>query len=79
MSPDHHLDVSGTLCPVPLLMTARCVADLEPGARLWVVGTDPEMMVDLPRWCAETGHRLLEIDQEDGRVRCLLEKTRAGS
>jgi TusA-related sulfurtransferase len=73
LSPDHHLDVSGTRCPVPLLMTARCVEALAPGERLRIVGTDREMLVDLPRWCAETGHRLLEIHEDNGRVRCLVE------
>lgn len=70
----HRLDVTGTLCPVPLLLTARCLRGLDTGARLEVVGDDPEMLRDIPDWCRESGHRLLHIEQRAGLVRCLLEK-----
>ena len=61
-------------CPVPLLMTARCVADLAPGESLRVVGDDPDMEVDLRRWCDETGHHLLELERRGREVRCLLRR-----
>lgn len=67
-----HLDVTGTLCPVPVLRTARRVGRLSPGALLEVVGDDPLMRLDLVAWCTQEGHEVLAMDEERGRVRCLL-------
>jgi tRNA 2-thiouridine synthesizing protein A len=71
---DHRLDVTGLLCPVPVLMTARAMATLDLGERLEVVGDDPEMLRDIPAWCEESGNRLLEIRQTGKRIRARLEK-----
>ncbi len=70
----HRLDVTGLLCPVPVLMTAHAVAQLRHGEVLEVVGTDREMLRDLPEWCAQSGNRLLEIGELEGRVRCRIER-----
>jgi TusA-related sulfurtransferase len=68
-----HLDVTGTLCPVPVLRTARRVRRLPAGALLEVVGDDPLMRLDLAAWCAKEGHEVLAMaDEGGGRVRCLL-------
>ena len=67
------LDVTGLLCPVPLLMTARVAAALPTGERLEVIGDDPDLAPDLRRWCEEAGHRLLEIQCEDRRTRVTIE------
>jgi TusA-related sulfurtransferase len=68
------LDVRGYLCPVPVLMTARVVADLDAGERLEVVGDDPEIAIDLPAWCEATGNRLLSMERDGALIRCCLEK-----
>lgn len=70
----HTLDVTGTLCPVPLLLTARAMASLAPGEQLEVVGDDLEILTDMPAWCEKTGHRLIALHHEGSSVRCLLEK-----
>jgi len=70
----HHLDVTGLRCPVPVLMTARAMATLAHGERLEVVGDDPEMLVDLPAWCEQTGNRLLAIERLGDRIHARLEK-----
>ncbi|MEO8503585.1 MAG: sulfurtransferase TusA family protein [Acidobacteriota bacterium] len=71
---DHRLDVAGLLCPVPVLMTARALSALELGEVLEVVGTDPEMLIDIPAWCEQSGNRLLEIAERQGRIRCRIER-----
>ena len=70
----HRLDVTGLLCPVPVLMTAHAAAQLALGEVLEVTGDDREMLVDLPAWCERTGNRLLEITEVDGRVVCRIER-----
>jgi len=66
------LDVTGTLCPVPVLRTARRVRRLRPGALLEVVGDDPLMRLDLAAWCAKEGHEVVAMEEAGGRIRCVL-------
>jgi tRNA 2-thiouridine synthesizing protein A len=66
--------VLGLRCPVPVLMAARAIAELEPGAVLEVLGDDPEMERDFPLWCEEGGHRLLLLERRAAAIRCLIEK-----
>lgn len=70
----HRLDVTGTLCPLPILLAAREMRKLQPGDLLEVVGDDPGIREDLPIWCERAGHRLLEMEEEGGRIRSLVEK-----
>lgn len=67
------LDARGTYCPVPLLLTARVVAELAPGDVLEVIGDDPEIRRDIPAWCAQTGHQLLEMREEGRLIVCRVE------
>ena len=66
------LDVTGTLCPVPVLRTARRVRRLQRGALLEVLGDDPLMRLDLAAWCAKEGHEVVTMEEVGGRVRCVL-------
>jgi tRNA 2-thiouridine synthesizing protein A len=68
------LDTTGRRCPVPVLMTARVLTGLAAGARLRVVGDDPEMAVDIPAWCERSGNRCLAVTQEGGLVVCEVER-----
>jgi tRNA 2-thiouridine synthesizing protein A len=73
--PTRHLDVTGALCPLPILLAAREMRKLRTGDLLEVVGDDPGIREDMPVWCERAGHRLLEMtDEEPGRVRSLVEK-----
>ncbi len=69
-----HLDVTGTLCPLPILLAAREMRKLVPGDLLEIVGDDPGIKEDMPIWCERAGHRLLEMEEEGGRVRVVVEK-----
>lgn len=59
------VDCSGLNCPLPAVKTALELEKLAAGEVLEVVTTDPVSQVDLPKWCQETGHKLLEIKKED--------------
>lgn len=69
-----HLDVTGKLCPLPILLAAREMRKLQPGDLLEVVGDDPGIKEDMPLWCERAGHRLLEMVEEEGRLRSLVER-----
>lgn len=70
----HRLDVLGLFCPLPILLAAREMKRLQPGDLLEVVGDDPGILEDMPVWCERAGHRLVEMMEEEGRIRSLVEK-----
>lgn len=64
---DHELDARGLLCPLPVLKTRKRLSALEAGARIHVMTDDPAAVVDMPHYCSESGHALVER-REDGAV-----------
>lgn len=73
--PIHRLDVTGALCPLPILLAAKEMRRLQPGDHLEILGDDPGIHEDMPVWCERAGHRLLEMkDEAGGRIRSLVEK-----
>lgn len=74
LTPSDHLDTVGTVCPLPLLMVAKAMLRLEAGQILEVLGDDPAILEDMPVFCMRAGHRLVEMVEEEGVVRCWIEK-----
>ncbi len=63
-APDRTLDTSGTLCPFPIVETARAVRGMADGAVLLVIATDPGIASDMPMWCKATRHEHLATFRE---------------
>lgn len=57
---DHVYDLRGLACPLPVLKTRKRLAAMRPGGLLWIETTDPLAVVDIPAFCQEAGHRLIE-------------------
>jgi tRNA 2-thiouridine synthesizing protein A len=53
------LDCEGLLCPLPVLRARKRLLALPTGAVLCVRATDAMAAVDLPHFCAESGHEYL--------------------
>ena len=70
----HKLNALGLVCPLPVLFAARDIKHLEPGQVLEIVGDDPALRIDIPAWCHKAGHRLLELEEEEGVIVCYVEK-----
>ncbi|QUJ77715.1 sulfurtransferase TusA family protein [Sulfitobacter albidus] len=71
----HDLDATGLLCPLPVLKARKRLQALEVGARLRMRADDPAAVIDVPHFCAESGHALIESTQEpDGVQIYLIEK-----
>jgi tRNA 2-thiouridine synthesizing protein A len=68
------LDVTGTFCPLPILLAAREMRKLAAGDLLEIVGDDLALRIDLPVWCERAGHDLLEVEEGAGMVRGLVRK-----
>ena len=72
---ERFLDTRGTFCPLPVLLTARHLKEMPAGTRVTVVGDDPAIHGDVPAWCEDTGHRLVEIEELSGEdIRFVVEK-----
>jgi TusA-related sulfurtransferase len=44
-------------------MAKRSMTDLEPGATLVVMATDPEAPIDLAAWASDEGHSFVAVDR----------------
>jgi tRNA 2-thiouridine synthesizing protein A len=53
------IDLSGLLCPLPVLKARKHLAAMQPGHVLKVLATDPVAAIDMPHFCNEQGHELL--------------------
>ncbi|NVJ97676.1 MAG: sulfurtransferase TusA family protein [Alphaproteobacteria bacterium] len=58
------LDVTGMLCPMPVLRARRKLDDLKAGDMLLVVASDPNVVQDMPAFCTMAGHTLVMARQE---------------
>ena len=68
---DDEVDAAGLLCPLPVLRARKRLLALSPGAVLRLIATDPASIVDVPHFCAQTGHELL-AQSEDGAAQVFL-------
>ncbi len=67
-------DLKGLNCPLPVLKARKRLATMEPGARLWIETSDPLAAIDIPAFCNDHGHRLLEAETMSGGHRFLIER-----
>lgn len=61
-----HIDARGLLCPLPVLRLRKVLAGLAPGAVVEMQATDRMSWVDVPHFCTEAGHRLLNAEEAGG-------------
>ena len=67
--PETVLDLSGLLCPLPVLKARKALLSMAAGAELVILATDPMAAVDMPHFCNEQGHTLLEQSKTDEVLR----------
>ncbi|PCI33529.1 MAG: hypothetical protein COB54_04315 [Alphaproteobacteria bacterium] len=68
------LNVTGHKCPVPVLRVRRCLERMMKGAILKVLATDPMTQIDIPHFCQQSGHDLMEMSQKDDVFVFLIKK-----
>lgn len=67
-------DLRGLKCPLPVLKTRRRLADVPSGTLVLVDTTDPLAVIDMPHFCNEDGHELVETEKTEGGHRFLIRK-----
>lgn len=67
MMADETLDTSGLLCPLPVLKAGKKLRVMAPGQILQLRASDPAAIVDIPHFCAQSGHEFISVaDTPDG-------------
>jgi len=67
-------DLRGLKCPLPVLKARKRLADMRPGSRIWLETTDPLAVIDIPAFCQQDNHQLVETLAVHGGHRFLIEK-----
>jgi tRNA 2-thiouridine synthesizing protein A len=62
--PKKQLDLTGLLCPLPVLRARKVLLAMAPGEVLEVVASDPMSAIDMPHFCAEQGHVLIMQEKQ---------------
>jgi len=57
------IDAIGMLCPLPVLKLRKRLMTHKPGAVVRLLADDPAAVIDVPHFCNEQGHVL--VDQSD--------------
>ena len=64
MTAHAHLDAKGLLCPLPVLKARKRLQALTVGQTLRIEADDPAAIVDIPHFCTEAGHDLVEMSNQ---------------
>ena len=60
------LDATGLLCPLPVLKLQKKIKSIKEKERIKLITDDPAAVVDVPHFCKEQGHHLIEILDQNG-------------
>ena len=71
---DQVLYVKGLNCPLPILRAKKTLKDMDMGATLEVIATDPGAVKDFEAFCRTTGNELLESEAGDGTYRFVIKR-----
>ena len=58
------LDARGLLCPLPVLKLRKLIKSIEHKDKIKLITDDPAAIVDVPHFCNEQGHQILESFKE---------------
>jgi peroxiredoxin family protein/TusA-related sulfurtransferase len=68
------IDACGLMCPGPVMKLKQSYANLSVGKRLVIQATDPAFSRDVVAWCNLTGAKLVNVDNNHGRIEATIEK-----
>lgn len=71
---DKELDARNLNCPLPILRCKKALSEVGGGQVLKVLATDPGSVKDFQAFCKQTGHELLQQDEEDGLFTFFIKK-----
>jgi tRNA 2-thiouridine synthesizing protein A len=63
---DKTVDYKGLFCPMPIVKVSRAIKEIEVGQVLEMLADDPGSKADMVAWTNQTGHELIEMEEEGG-------------
>ncbi len=72
--PTETLDALGLRCPLPVLKARKRLKGMAPGSVLRIEADDPAAIIDVPHFCTEQGHTLLDQAREGDTLIFLVRK-----
>jgi tRNA 2-thiouridine synthesizing protein A len=70
------IDALGRRCPVPVIMLAEQIGDVEPGQLVEVLADDAVSQTDLPAWCGLKSHELVRVEERPAGWSFLIRRSR---
>lgn len=74
---DEVLDVSGKLCPIPVIETKRCMESLTTGKILKIIideRCDPVAPDNVMQWARDYGHKVLQVIKSGEETHIYIQK-----
>lgn len=71
---DKEIDATGLNCPLPILRCKKGLSELSSAQVLKVLATDPGSVKDFNAFCLQTGHELLQMDEENSTFTFYIKK-----
>ncbi len=71
---DQTLDTLGLFCPIPVILTAKKMKEMQMGQRLEVLSDDVGIKKDMPVWCKHSGNELIALIEEGTVFKCYVQK-----
>ncbi|WP_423792138.1 sulfurtransferase TusA family protein [Methanocaldococcus indicus] len=68
------LDVSGDICPIPVLKTKKALEELNPGEELEVVGDYKPALENIKRFVESQGHEVVKAEETENGFRIIIRK-----
>jgi tRNA 2-thiouridine synthesizing protein A len=60
------VDYKGLFCPMPIVKISKAIKEIEVGQVLEMLADDPGSKPDMEAWAKQTGHELLDLQEEAG-------------
>lgn len=67
-------DLRGLKCPLPVLKTRKRLSAMRRGEELLIETSDPLAGIDIPHFCHEDGHQLMESEKTESGHRFRIRK-----
>jgi tRNA 2-thiouridine synthesizing protein A len=71
---DKEVDATNLNCPLPILRCKKGLNELLANQVLKITATDPGSVKDIEAFCKQTGHQLLQTDQEENVLTFYIKK-----
>jgi len=68
------LDTRGLLCPLPVLKLRKAIQNIPQNEKIKLLTDDPAALVDIPHFCNEQGHQIIQRLQETNYYLYIIER-----